>query len=71
MLGGAAIQGGRAIGKTNADGTSVETDPYTSEDLMASVCQALGISLQTVYQTKSGRPMKIANGGRVIQELFG
>jgi hypothetical protein len=70
VLGGAAIQGGRAIGKTNADGTSVETDPFTSEDLMATVCQALGISLQTTYQTKSGRPMKIANGGRVIQELF-
>jgi uncharacterized protein (DUF1501 family) len=71
VLGGAAIQGGRAIGKTNFDGTGVETDPYSSEDLMATVCQALGISLQTIYQTKSGRPMKIANGGRVIQGLFG
>jgi uncharacterized protein (DUF1501 family) len=71
VLGGAAIQGGRAIGKTNADGTGVETDPFSSEDLMASVCQALGISLQTTYQAKNGRPMKIANGGRVIQELFG
>jgi uncharacterized protein (DUF1501 family) len=70
VLGGAAIQGGRAIGKTNADGTGVETDPYSSEDLMATVCQALGISLQTTYQAKNGRPMKIANGGRVIQELF-
>jgi len=70
VLGGAAIRGGRAIGHTNADGTSVESEPYTSEDLMATVCQALGISLQTTYQTKSGRPMKIANGGRVIQELF-
>ncbi|MCI0334374.1 MAG: DUF1501 domain-containing protein [Planctomycetes bacterium] len=70
VLGGAAIQGGRAIGTTNSDGTSVETDPYSSEDLMATVCHALGISLQTTYQTKSGRPMKIAGGGRVIQELF-
>jgi hypothetical protein len=35
------------------------------------VCQALGISLQTTFQAKNGRPMKIANGGRVIQELFG
>jgi Protein of unknown function (DUF1501) len=71
VLGGAAIQGGRAIGKTNADGTLVETDAYSSEDLMATVCQSLGISLQTTYQAKNGRPMKIANGGRVIQELFG
>src|SRR3990172_7377011 len=70
VLGGAAIQGGRAIGKTNADGTGVETDPYSSEDLMATVCHALGISLQTTYTAKNGRPMKIAGGGRVIQELF-
>jgi uncharacterized protein (DUF1501 family) len=69
-LGGAGIQGGRAIGKTSADGTSVESDPYTSEDLMATVCQALGISLQTTFTAKNGRPMKIAGGGRVIQELF-
>lgn len=70
VLGGAAIQGGRAIGQTNADGTGVESEPYSSEDLMASVCHALGISLQTTYTAKNGRPMKIANGGRVIQELF-
>jgi Protein of unknown function (DUF1501) len=69
-VGGAAIQGGRAIGSTNADGTNVETEPYTSEDLMATVCHALGISLQTTYTAKNGRPMKIAGGGRVIEELF-
>jgi uncharacterized protein (DUF1501 family) len=70
VLSGGAIEGGRAIGQTNADGTSVETDPYSSEDLMATVCHALGISLQTTYTATNGRPMKIAGGGRVIEELF-
>jgi uncharacterized protein (DUF1501 family) len=70
VLGGAGLQGGRAIGKTNADGTGVDTDPYSSEDLMSTVCQALGISLKTVYTAKNGRPMKIAGGGHVIQDLF-
>ncbi len=70
VLGGAGLQGGRAIGKTSADGTGVKTDPYSSEDLMASVCQALGISLKTVFTAKNGRPMKIAGGGHVIQDLF-
>jgi len=70
VVGGGAIQGGRAIGKTNSDGTSVETDPYSSEDLMATVCQGLGISLNTTFQSKSGRPMKIANSGKVIKDLF-
>jgi uncharacterized protein (DUF1501 family) len=70
VLGGAAIQGGRAIGRTNADGTSVETEAYSSEDLMATVCQALDISLQTTFTTPSGRPIKIAGGGRVIDGLL-
>ena len=69
-MGGGAIQGGRAIGKTNEDGTSVETEAFSSENLMASVCQALGISLQTTFTTPSGRPMKIAGGGGVIKDLF-
>jgi uncharacterized protein (DUF1501 family) len=70
VLGGAAVQGGRAIGKTNSDGTSVEGESHSSEDLMATVCHALGISLQVTYTAKNGRPMKIAGGGKVIQELF-
>jgi uncharacterized protein (DUF1501 family) len=70
VVGGAGMKGGQAVGATNADGTSVETEPYTSQDVMASVCKALGISLETTFTSKSGRPMKIANGGKVIKELF-
>jgi hypothetical protein len=70
VVGGAGMKGGIAVGKTNADGTNVETDPYTSQDVMASVCKALGISLETTFTSKSGRPMKIANSGKVIKELF-
>jgi hypothetical protein len=70
VVGGAGMKGGQAIGKTNEDGTSVETEPYTSQDVMASVCKALGISLETTFTSKNGRPMKIANSGKVIKELF-
>ena len=67
VAGGAGIAGGRVIGETNADGTRVESEPYSSEDLMATVCRGLGISLQTQYTSKNGRPMKIAGGGKVIE----
>lgn len=70
VVGGAGMKGGIAVGKTNEDGTSVETEPYTSQDVMASVCKSLGISLETTFTSKSGRPMKIANSGKVIKELF-
>jgi uncharacterized protein (DUF1501 family) len=71
VVGGGTIRGGRAIGQTSADGSRVETEPFAAQDLMASVCRAMGISLDTTYTSKDGRPMKIANGGKVIEELFG
>ena len=70
VVGGGGIKGGIAVGKTNEDGTQVDGPSYSSEDLMASVCQAMGISLSTTFQSSNGRPMKIANGGKVIKELF-
>ena len=70
VVGGGGLKGGIAVGATNDDGTAVDTEPYSAEDLMATVCKALGISLETTYQSKNGRPMKIANGGKIIRELF-
>jgi uncharacterized protein (DUF1501 family) len=71
VVGGAGMQGGIAVGETSADGTEVTSEPYSSQDLMATVVKALGISLETTFTSKNGRPMKIANSGKVIKELFG
>ena len=70
VLGGAGMKGGIAVGRTTADGSDVDSEPYSSQDVMATVCQALGISLETTFTSKNGRPMKIANSGKVIGELF-
>jgi uncharacterized protein (DUF1501 family) len=70
VVGGAGMKGGQAIGATSADGSTVETEPYTSQDVMASICKSLGISLETTFTSRNGRPMKIANSGKVIKELF-
>ncbi len=71
VVGGAGLKGGIAVGKTNEDGTEVASDvAYTSEDVMASVLAGLGISLDTTFMSKNRRPMKIANSGKVIKELF-
>ena len=56
VVGGAGMKGGIAVGKTNADGTEVETEPYTSQDVMATVCKALGISLETTFTSKQRPP---------------
>jgi uncharacterized protein (DUF1501 family) len=70
VAGGGGLAGGRVVGSTNDDGTAVTSEPYSSEDLMATVCQALGVSLATEFTATNGRPMKIANGGKVIRELM-
>jgi uncharacterized protein (DUF1501 family) len=70
VVGGAGFNRGIAVGKTNTDGTEVETAPYASEDLMATVLQSIGISLETRFTSANGRPMKIAGGGRPIRELL-
>jgi uncharacterized protein (DUF1501 family) len=70
VVGGGGFQRGIVVGETSADGKEVVTEPYTSQDLMASVLKSLGISLETTFTAKNGRPMKIANSGKVIKELF-
>jgi hypothetical protein len=72
VVGGGGLKGGLGIGETSPDGSEVlaGTKPYKAEDLMATVCQALGLSLQTNFTSTNGRPMKIANSGAPISELF-
>jgi hypothetical protein len=70
LIGGGGLRGGIAIGKTSADGTAVDSQAYLPGDIWATVAQALGIPLETVYTTANGRPMKIANGGTPIRELL-
>ncbi len=71
VAGGGGLAGGKVVGATNEDGTQVVGAPHSSEDLMATVCQAMGISLETVFTATNGRPMRIAGGGKAIVELLG
>jgi hypothetical protein len=70
VVGGGSFKNGRVVGETNENGKEIVGNAYTSQDLMASVLRSLGISLETTFTAKNGRPMKIANSGKVITELF-
>jgi uncharacterized protein (DUF1501 family) len=70
VVGGGDFKRGVAVGETSSDGKEVVSEAYTSQDLMASVLKALGVGLETTFTSKNGRPMKIANSGKVIKELF-
>ena len=69
LVSGGLFKGGRAIGATTKDGKMIDGLAYTAQDLMASTVAALGIDADTTYISKRGRPMKIANGGKIIEGL--
>lgn len=70
LLAGAGIQGGRAIGKTDAQGTEIVDRPVSIPDIFQTFCRALAIDPATELITPQGRPIKIVDEGAVVKELF-
>lgn len=70
-LAGGPIQGGRVVGATAADGTSVVERPIAVPDLMATLTHAMGLDREHVNYTPQGRPLYLVDeGGAPIRELF-
>ena len=61
VLAGGGIKGGQAIGKTSADGTTVEDRPTTTADLLATACLVLGIDPKKNNMSNVGRPIPIVD----------
>ncbi len=62
VLAGANIVGGQAYGATSADGTTVEKDPVSVPDLMATIVKSLGLDVEKANNF-SGRPIRLADRG--------
>jgi len=58
-LAGGGIKGGQVVGKTSADGMTVEDRPVTVEDFIATVALALGIDIKKQNPSNVGRPIRI------------
>jgi hypothetical protein len=61
VLGGGGIRGGQAVGRTSADGLTVEDRPVAVPDLLATVCLGLGIDPAKQNLSNVGRPIRIAD----------
>jgi hypothetical protein len=59
VLAGGGIKGGQVIGKTSADGRSVEDHPVSVPDFLGTVCLALGLDPRTQNQSNVGRPIRL------------
>ena len=70
VLAGGGVRGGQAIGATNKDGTKVLGNSISVQDMLASLCFALGIDHNLENHSRAGRPIRVVNEGNVIQPLF-
>jgi Protein of unknown function (DUF1501) len=69
-LGGGGIQGGRAIGTSDARAERPATNPHGPENLATTIYHLLGIDPTEDFHTPDGRPVALVNNGRVIRELL-
>ena len=58
------------IGATNARGEKPAANPVGPADLAATMHHCLGINPDEEFHTPDGRPVKIVDGGKVIQSLL-
>lgn len=58
---GGGIRGGQAIGRTSADGMTVDDRPVSVADLLATVCQALGLDVKKQNMSNVGRPIRLVD----------
>jgi hypothetical protein len=59
------------IGSTNEGGTEVADRPVTVQDLFQTFCHSLKIDPKIENMTPIGRPIKVVDGGQVVNEVFG
>ena len=70
VLAGGGIAGGQAHGRTSDDGQSVEDGMIGVEDLLATVCEAIGIGAGATNNDPNGRPTPIAEGGTAVRAVL-
>ncbi len=69
-MAGCGVKGGQVVGSTSATGEMISDRPVQVADLFATVFQSLGINPE-IENFAAGRPIKLANSGKVVQEVFG
>lgn len=68
---GGGVKMGQVIGATDADGVHVTDRPVGVSDLFVTFCHVLGLNPHEEYITDQDMPLKLVEGGKLIDELFG
>lgn len=71
VLAGGGVNGGQAIGKTDAKGIKRVDGPKVSPaDLHCTIAHALGLPLEDRIHGSGGRPFFVGNQGKVVEQVF-
>ncbi len=71
VLGGGGIKGGQILGRTSKDGSTVEEKPVRVPDLLATVCQAIGVDPLKQNLSNIGRPIRIVQkDAKALKEVL-
>ena len=70
-LAGGGIRGGQVIGETDSGGADIKDRPVPVNDLFQTFCKSLGMKAAKENMSPIGRPIKIVDGGKPVNELFG
>lgn len=69
-LAGGGVKGGQVIGKTSDSGEETDERPVGVNDFLRTMCHSLQIDASKENMSNVGRPIKIVDGGQVVQEAF-
>jgi hypothetical protein len=67
---GGGVRPGSVYGKTNAQGAEVEEGEMTIPDFNATLALALGLPVEQVVMSPTGRPFKMADKGKPVSGIF-
>jgi uncharacterized protein (DUF1501 family) len=70
ILAGGGIRRGVVVGASDETASYPVTQPYGIQDLLRTIFHLLGVDADKVYQTPTGRPVPIVNGGHRIEEVL-
>jgi hypothetical protein len=71
LMAGGGIKGGVAVGDSGPKGEEPVLRAIQPEDIAFTLFEGLGIDPGKIYETPTGRPIRIAQHGQAIRELVG
>ena len=70
MMAGGGLRMGQVVGSTNAHSEHPQDNPFTPEDILATIYHVMGVNPRQEFPDREGRPIPILSGGEPIRQLI-